>query len=219
MSLNGPSQQPLNDSKPKQVIVMLHGVGSNGDDLIGLVPYLAKALPNVAFYSPHAPYPYDMAPFGRQWFSLADRSAEAMLAGAEQAAPLLREYIAMLLKKHDLTASNLALLGFSQGTMMSLYTALRMETKIAAVAGFSGALLGADRLAAELRSKPPILLVHGQNDDVVPVGALHVAVEALESAGLPVQWMVRPGLMHSIDAEGLNAAARFLNSVFGESDA
>lgn len=218
MSLDGPSRPPLGGGKPKQLVVLLHGVGSNGDDLIGLVPYLAKVLPKVAFYSPHAPEPYDMAPIGRQWFSLADRHPGTMLAGAERAAPLLLEYIDMLLEQHGLRYADLALLGFSQGTMMSLFSAPRMDRQVAGVVGFSGALLGPDRLAADTRSRPPILLVHGQADDVVPVGAMHAAVDALQSAEFAVQWMIRPGLPHSIDAEGLDAAAGFLANVFRDAE-
>lgn len=214
MSLDGPSHPPLQGGRPKQLVVMLHGVGSNGDDLIGLVPYLGKALPHAAFFSPHAPYPYDMAPFGRQWFSLVDGSPSAMLAGAERAAPLLLEYVDMLLEQHELPPANLAFLGFSQGTMMSLYVAPRMDRRIAAIVGFSGALLGPDRLAAETRSRPPILLIHGQADDVVPVAALHAAVDALQAADFSVQWMVRPNLPHSVDAEGIDAAAQFLVNAF-----
>ena len=213
MKLEGPSHPPLNGDKPTKLVVMLHGVGSNGDDLIGLVPYLGKALPHVGFFSPNAPYPYDMAPVGYQWFSLADRSPSAMLAGAEAAAPLLQEYIDMLLDKHGLQPSDLALLGFSQGTMMSLYSAPRMQQQIAGVVGFSGALLGATKLREETKSRPPILLVHGQQDDIVPVSALHAAVEGLQQAEFSVQWIVRPGLPHSIDAEGLNAAAFFLAEI------
>ena len=112
---------PAAGGEPEKIVLMLHGVGSNGKDLIGLAPYLARDLPNVLFLSPDAPHQYDMAPFGRQWFSLRDYTQPAMLEGIRETEPLLNRYIDDILAEHDLDDLDLALLGFSQGTMMSLY--------------------------------------------------------------------------------------------------
>jgi phospholipase/carboxylesterase len=157
-----------------------------------------------------------MAPFGRQWFSLQDRRpAAVMLEGARRNAPALDAFLDEVLQRHALPPSRLALLGFSQGTMMSLYVALRRKEAIAAVLGFSGALLGPELLAMEARSKPPVMLIHGDADDVVPVGALGMAVTALQQAGIPVEGIIRPGLPHSIDSYGIETGGRFLARSLG----
>jgi phospholipase/carboxylesterase len=213
--LTGPSMPPAKGGPPGRLVVLLHGLGADGRDLIGLAPALARHLPDAAFHAPDAPSPCDMAPYGRQWFSLQDRRPASMLQGARRAAAALDEYLDQLLARHGLGGDRLALVGFSQGTMMALHAALRRPRPVGAVLGFSGALVGAEALAAEVRSRPPVMLVHGDADDVVPVQALFMAVEALAAAEVPVQWLLRPGLPHSIDPEGLEAGARFLKAALG----
>ncbi len=213
VKLSGPSMLPRAGGSPRQLVVLLHGLGADGRDLLGLAPLLAGRLPRAAFHAPDAPQPCDMAPYGRQWFSLQDRRPEAMLQGALRAAPALDEFLDALLASHGLGDDRLALVGFSQGTMMALHAALRRPRPVAAVLGFSGALVGAERLAAEVRSRPPVMLVHGDADDVVPVEAMFLAAEALGGAGVPVQWVLRPGLPHSIDPEGIAIGGRFLESL------
>jgi phospholipase/carboxylesterase len=213
--LTGPSVGPSAGGAPAQLVVLLHGVGADGRDLIGLAPALAPLLPAARFVAPDGPEPCDMAPYGRQWFSLADRRPEPMLAGARRGAAKLDAWLDALLARHDLPPSRLALVGFSQGTMMALHVAFRRAQPIGAVLGFSGALLGPDRLAAELRARPPVMLIHGDADDVVPVAALHQAVAALGACEVPVQWLVRPGLPHSIDEGGITAGAAFMTAALG----
>lgn len=198
---------------PRQLVVLLHGLGADGRDLLGLAPALAERLPRAAFHAPDAPHPCDMAAYGRQWFSLQDRRPQAMLQGAARAAPALDAFVDALLARYGLGDDRLALVGFSQGTMMALHAALRRPRPAAAVLGYAGALVGAELLAAEARSRPPVMLVHGDADDVVPVGAMFLAVEGLGVAGVPVQWVLRPGLPHSVDPEGLEIGGRFLGSV------
>ena len=214
--LRGPSAPPRAGGAPRQLVVLLHGVGADGHDLINLSQTMGQALPHAHFAAPNGPKPCDMAPMGYQWFSLQDRNPETMLAGLKRSVPLLNAFIDAELAKHGLDDRQLALLGFSQGTMMSLYVAPRRSKPMAAVLGYSGALLGGETLAAEAVSKPPIFLIHGDADQVVPVQAMHGAVAALQSADIPVQWSVRPGLPHGIDPEGMAHGAAFLANAFGE---
>ncbi len=210
--LQGLAMPPASGQKPKSVVVLLHGVGADGNDLLGLAPYWAPALPDTEFVSPHAPFPYDMAPFGRQWFSLQDRSSAAILAGIQQAAPILDHFLDQLLASRGLDNSRLALVGFSQGTMMSLYTGLRRAEPAACIVGYSGALAGAALLAQEIRCRPPVLLVHGEDDPVVPFAALDAAAKTLASVGVRVETLARPSLGHSIDEEGLRRGGEFLTA-------
>jgi phospholipase/carboxylesterase len=208
--LTGPSFGPRAGGMPRSLVVLLHGVGADGQDLIGLAPLLAEQLPHALFVAPDGPQPCDMAPYGRQWFSLQDRRPEAMLAGVRRTAPQLDAWLDATLRRHGLDDRQLALLGFSQGTMMALHVAPRRTNAPAAVVGFSGALLGPAELAAEIRVRPPVLLVHGDADEIVPVQALDAAVAGLAKLEVPVQWLVRPGLPHSIDPVGIAEAAKFL---------
>ncbi len=213
MALSGPVFGPVK-GPARQLVVFLHGVGADGDDLIGLAPHLAEVLPHAAFCSPNAPERYDMAPFGYQWFSLANRAMDALTAGIRRAAPLLDAFLDAELAKFGLGDDSLALVGFSQGTMVALFTALRRAKPCAAVVGFSGALLGVETLAVEIKSRPPVLLVHGDQDPVVPVQALGHAAAALAAHGVAVEHHLRPGLGHGIDGPGLVLAARFLARAF-----
>jgi len=213
-TLSGPSAAPAAGGPPQQLVVLLHGVGADGADLITLSQAMATALPHARFIAPNGPEPCDMAPMGYQWFSLSDRNPERMLAGVERSAPLIDAFIDAELAKDGLGDHQLALLGFSQGTMMSLHVAPRRGKALAGVLGFSGALLAPDKLVAEAVSKPPMLLVHGDADQVVPVQALQAAVAGLQAAEIPVQWSVRPGLPHGIDPEGIAAGAAFLAQAF-----
>ncbi len=208
--LDGPRYGPASGQAPKQLVVLLHGLGADGNDLISLAPYLAQVLPEAAFVSPHAPFPCDMAPFGRQWFSLQERTAETMLGGVRMAAPVLDGFLDAELETAGLTAERLALVGFSQGTMMALHVGLRRAAGLAAIVGFSGALLAPELLPEEIASRPPVLLVHGAADEVVPAQALPAAVAALEANRVPVTQELRPGLGHSIDERGLQLAMGLL---------
>jgi phospholipase/carboxylesterase len=211
--LDGPVQKPLSGGKPKKIVVLLHGVGADGNDLIGLAPVWARLLPNAEFVSPNAPFPCDMAPYGYQWFSLQDRSPEAILAGVRATAPILDGFIDDLLLARGLDEKDLALVGFSQGTMMSLYTGLRRERAVAGILGFSGALVGPEALPAEIRSRPRVQLVHGDADPIVPYQALAMAERSLKAAGVPVETLTCPDLEHGIDETGLRAGATFLKDV------
>ncbi len=197
ITLTGPSRPPASGGPPRKLVVLLHGVGANGDDLIALAPYWSQALPEAEFLAPNAPYPCDMAPFGYQWFSLRDWSAERMLAEMRAAAPILDGFLNEALQARGLTDADLALVGFSQGTMMSLHVAPRRASPCAGILGYSGLLLGAELMAGEIRSRPDTLLIHGQADDVVPVAALPAAEQALKSEGFAVSAVIRRALSSS----------------------
>ena len=219
MPLTGPEALPLSGGPARQLVVLLHGVGADGADLAELIPYMAPALPDAAFVSPDGPQPYDMAPFGRQWFSLADRSGPALAAGVRQGAEVVDAFLDQQLARFGLTEAECAVIGFSQGTMVTLQVAPRRERPLAAVVGFSGALVAAETLAADIRSRPRMLLIHGAEDEVVNPACLPQAEQALAAAGIPVLAESRPGLGHSIDGPGLALAIGFLRQAFGlESD-
>jgi phospholipase/carboxylesterase len=213
MALSGPSRPPVAGGKPRRLVILLHGLGADGNDLIGLQQYWGRLLPEAEFVSPNAPFPCDMAGYGYQWFSVQDRTPAAMLAGVRAAAPILDAYIAEELQKRGLTEADAALVGFSQGTMMSLYVGLRRERPLAGILGYSGRLIGPELLAGELRSRPPVLLVHGTEDPLVPFESMAAAETALNAAGVPVETLACPGIEHSIDPEGLQRGGLFLHQV------
>jgi phospholipase/carboxylesterase len=212
VQLTGPSLKPASGKKPTRLVVLLHGVGADGNDLIGLAPAWAPILPGTEFLAPDGPAPCDMAPFGRQWFSLLDRSPAAMLAGVKATAPILDGFLDAALAERGLDDSKLALVGFSQGTMMSLYTGPRRAKPCAGIVGYSGALVGAALLAAEIRSRPKVLLVHGEADPVVPFAAMANAEKALKAVGVAVETLNCPGMGHSIDENGLRRGGEFLRA-------
>jgi phospholipase/carboxylesterase len=212
-ALSGPSRPPAAGGTPSRLVILLHGLGADGNDLIGLAPYWAPLLPTAEFLSPNAPFPCDMAPYGYQWFSVQDRNPAAVLAGVQAAAPFLQAFIDDALVERGLDDDDVALVGFSQGTMMSLFVGLRRARPVAGIVGFSGRLLAPELLADELRSRPPTLLVHGTDDPLVPYESLAAAKASLESAGVRVETLTCDGIGHSIDENGLRRGGSFLKDV------
>jgi phospholipase/carboxylesterase len=210
MMLDGP-RRAARSGTARSLVVLLHGYGASGDDLVGLADMMAGVLPDAAFVSPNAvermPYPGAAA---YQWFALSDRDPEEYIGGTRSAAPALDAFIDKELERAGLPAERLALVGFSQGTMMSLHVGLRRKVAPAAIAGLSGVIAGAQLLPAEIACRPPVMLVHGADDEVIPVGAIHLTREALAAAGVGVEWHVREGLGHGIDEEVVEMTARFL---------
>lgn len=203
---------------PKQMVVMLHGVGSNGRDLISLAPYLSRYVPDAVFISPDAPFHCDMVPprypDSYQWFSLQNRDPHVMLKGVENVFPLVEAFINEQAQRFDLPLDKVTLLGFSQGTMTSLHVAPRLNNKIAAVLGYSGALLWDDACTPDDLKKMPIHLIHGEADDVVPVTARELACHTLEKHGYKITGHTTRGLTHSIDEKGIESGGEFLKKVF-----
>ncbi|MGB4056730.1 MAG: phospholipase [Alphaproteobacteria bacterium] len=209
--------KPASGGAPKQMVILLHGVGSNGQDLISLAPYYARFLPDAVFISPDAPFPYDMAPPGYdayQWFSLQDRSFANRLEGVKAASPLLHDFMDRQLERYGIPPSKLVLMGFSQGTMTGLYAGPRYKNKIAGILGYSGALIWEEELPKDI-NVIPVHLVHGDEDEVVPFAAYHHAKEKLEKSGFRVSGHVSHGLGHSIDDGGITSGAAFLQAVLG----
>lgn len=218
LPLSGPSVPPAGGGAPKQLVIFLHGVGADGNDLIGLAPYFQQVLPHARFISPNAPFAFDMAPYGYQWFSLQDFSEEARLRGAERAAPVLDAFIDAELARDGLSDENLALIGFSQGAMMSLHVGLRRERAMAGIVSYSGLLVGLDKLRAEMRSAPPVLLTHGTDDPVLPFAFLAEAEAGLRSLGVEAEAHARPGLPHGIDGDCIRLGQDFLARAFANED-
>jgi phospholipase/carboxylesterase len=212
--LDGPTLEPRNHPARK-LVVLCHGLGADGNDLIGLAPEWATTLPDAAFVAPNAPFPCDGAPMGRQWFALWDRSQAELERGVRMAEGILNHWLDGQLAARGLAPADCALMGFSQGAMTCLFAALRRPVPVACVLAYSGALLGAEKLAAELTAKPPVLLVHGEADPVVPVAASRAAETALRAAGVPVTARYVPGLPHGIDPGGITVGATFLSAHLG----
>ena len=213
MALTGPSVAPASGTA-KQLVVLCHGYGSDGNDLISLAPYWQRLLPDAAFIAPNAPQRCDGNPMGYQWFPISRLDPSEIALGVSSAAPVLDRFIDEQLKLRGLDGSQLALTGFSQGTMMSLHVGLRRAVAPACIVGYSGALAVPERLADEMACRPPVLMIHGDADDMLPVSRMHQAVQTLGEAGLPVQWYVSPGLGHGIDQTGLDLGGRFIADAF-----
>ncbi|MFA7434492.1 MAG: dienelactone hydrolase family protein [Gemmobacter sp.] len=197
----------------KSVVVFAHGYGADGADLLGLADPLGPHLPDTAFYAPDAPDPVTGNPFGRQWFPIPwlDGSSEAEAeAGLLAAAADLNAFLDGVLETEGVAPDRLALFGFSQGSMMSLHVAPRRDKPVAGIAAFSGRLLKPARLAAEALVKPPVLLVHGDADEMVPFEEMRLAGEALIDAGFETYAHVMKGTGHGIAPDGLSVALAFL---------
>lgn len=209
-SLSGP-RVPARSGHARSLVVLLHGYGASGDDLIEIGRALSPVLPDTAFVSPNAPerLPFAGAP-GFQWFALSRLDPDELARGVRAAAPVLERFLADELSAAGLGPERLALVGFSQGTMMALHVGLRLSVAPAAIVGLSGVVAAPERLESEITSRPPVLLVHGAEDEVIPVAALALTREALAHAGVTVEWHIRPGLAHGIDEAGLSMAASFL---------
>jgi phospholipase/carboxylesterase len=209
--LEGPSHGPHAGGKPGHLVVLLHGYGADGNDLIGLAPVLAPLMPDTVFHAPNAPYPCEGNPMGYQWFGITRGfDPAARLAGARAAAPFVETFLDDTLAKYGLSEAETALVGFSQGTLMSLHVGLRRAKPLAGIVGFSGALAGPDILKDEIRSRPPVLLVHGDSDEMLPATLSQQAGEALRANNVEVGVHIVPGLGHGIEQTGLSLAAGFL---------
>jgi phospholipase/carboxylesterase len=212
VTLDGPRLAPRSGTATS-LVVFLHGYGADGNDLISLGRYWAALLPDTAFVSPHAPAVCDESPMGRQWFPLAGVDPARLRAGVLSAAPVLDAFLDAELARHGLADGALALVGFSQGSMMALHCGPRRKEAIAGIVGYSGLIPGPEYLEAEAQHRPPVLLVHGDQDQLIPAMATYAASRVLGNAGFRVEWHIRPGLAHGIDEEGLRFGGDFLRRI------
>ena len=216
--LDGPRLEPRS-GVARQLVVFLHGYGADGNDLIDIGRAWQGLLPHAAFVSPHAPRPCGQAPVGREWFPLTFRNPDERWNGVNAAAPGLNAFLDAELKRRNLPPSALALVGFSQGTMMALHVGLRRDVPPAAIVGYSGMLIMpgdimSEGFAAEIRSRPPVLLIHGDEDQLIPVQAVNHSAQGLAVVEVQVQWHISPGIGHGIDQEGLRQGGEFLAKCF-----
>jgi phospholipase/carboxylesterase len=212
-ALNGP-RRDAQSGEALSLVVFLHGYGADGNDLIGIGDALAEHLPNTMFLAPDAPQRCTMNPMGRQWFPIPrmDGSSEAEMAqGMAASVAALHGWMDEVEAETGIPAAQTALVGFSQGTMMSLHIGPRRRDPLAGIVGFSGRLLLAELLTAEAVTRPPILLVHGDRDDVVPFASMEEARAALTAARFQVATLASRGAAHGIAPDGLNRALQFLH--------
>jgi phospholipase/carboxylesterase len=212
--LDGPRLAPRS-GRARQLVVFLHGYGADGNDLIEIGRAWQNLLPDVAFVAPHAPHPCGQAPMGREWFPLTFRDPQERWTGCLAAAPGLNAFLDAELARHNLPGSALALVGFSQGTMLSLHVGLRRRERPAALVGYSGFVVlpedkGPEAVKDEITARPPVLLVHGDQDDLIPVQGLFQSAEILAALDIPVEWHISQGVGHGIDQEGLRHGGEFL---------
>jgi phospholipase/carboxylesterase len=205
--LTGPRLPPARGSAT-HLVVLCHGYGADGNDLIGLAPHWQRLLPTVAFAAPNGPERCPGA--GYQWFPISRLDPQEIRRGVESSAEALDSFVTGELERLGLPPDRLVLAGFSQGTMLSLHVGLRRAEKPAAILGYSGMLSAPDSLPQAGPDSPPVLLIHGDSDTMIPAEALFAAAGALGRAGIAVQWHLSRGLGHSIDPEGLVLGATFL---------
>lgn len=210
-SLEGPRAAPKS-GKTKSLVILLHGYGADGNDLFGLSGPLSDHMPDTVFRSPNAPERSAMNPMGYQWFPIPwlDGSSEAdMQAGFQRSAELLDAFLDEAMAEEGVTPDKTVVVGFSQGTMMSLYVAPRRDQQVACVVGFSGRLVD-ENLAEEAKVKPPVLLVHGDMDEMINVSEMSIAETALRVAGFDVRTHISRGTGHGIAPDGLTLALQFM---------
>ena len=208
--VNSSSLQPLTGGSPKKIVLLLHGYGSSGADLISLAPHWQRDLPDALFLAPNAPRRLSNLSSGYQWWPLSAFTPQALASGAASAAPAIAAFIERKLHQYGLTDANLAIVGFSQGTMMALHVGLRRPHQVAAIIGYSGMLTGGHELSHLPITRPPVMLVHGSADPVVPVAALHAAKTELEHLGIDVTTHISLGVGHTVDPVGLRMGGEFV---------
>lgn len=214
VELDGPRFGPMRGGRADALVVLVHGLGADGHDLIELAQVWAPAVPGAAFVAPHAPERVEGLPSGRQWFPLWDRSSEQLRAGVKAAAATLGAFVAAEAERLSVPPDRVVLMGFSQGAMTVLEAGLRGAVPDAAgILAYAGGMIGGERLAEEIVARPAVLLVHGEADEVVPPAASRAAAAALEAVGVPVRAVFCPGLGHGLDEVGLAAGAEVLRAL------
>ncbi len=208
--LDGPRREPT--TALSGLVVLLHGYGANGEDLIALADAWRNTMTDIAFVAPNAPEPMmEAGPGARQWFALTFRDPSELWRGVSTAGPDLDGFIDAEMQRYGLPPDRVGLVGFSQGTMMALHVGLRRKTPLACIVGFSGLLAGAEHLEADVVSRPPVQLIHGAQDDLIPLDALQMTRESLAKADVANEWHICPDLGHGIDPHGFQLAGSFID--------
>ncbi|MBN8827600.1 MAG: phospholipase [Sphingobacteriia bacterium] len=210
--ITGPEVPPISGNKPDSLVITLHGYGADGYNLLDIAKFMSNDLPTTHFLSPNAPERCEMGGEGYQWFSLNDRTPSVMISLLRNAEKALNEYIDYQLKRFNLTEDKLIVLGFSQGTYTSLHTILRRNKPIAGLIGFSGALISPATLKDEIKSRPKICLLHGDQDDVVAYESMNIALTTLSENDLDVHAHTMHGVGHYISYEGLEIALKHIKT-------
>jgi phospholipase/carboxylesterase len=217
--LSGPSLPPFANGRPKKIVVLAHGFGASGQDLNGLALGWRMAFPHTAFYAPNGP---DRVPgmedgyqIGYQWWTIRTFSQAESEAGIAYAVPIFNAFLDRILDHAGLTESDLALLGFSQGTMLALHVGLTRATPVAGILGYSGAIAAPKLLEPAIRSRPPVQLVHGDLDTMIPPMAMDSAANFLRRNGVSVETHLSPHMGHGIAPDGIDVGERFLSRVLG----
>ncbi len=211
--IDGPRIPPGSAGAPTSLVVFLHGYGADGNDLIGLGREWAPALPHTTFVSPHAPELCPGTPMGRQWFPLSMRDPGELSRGVARARPALDEFLDAELARHGFDETACALVGFSQGTMLALHAGLQRKQRLAGILCYSGLLADPGALRSGAIQKPPVFLIHGDADDLIPVHALFGSAQGLAAAEIPVEWHISQGIPHGIGPDGLELGLAFLRRV------
>ncbi|HEY4251262.1 MAG TPA: prolyl oligopeptidase family serine peptidase [Roseomonas sp.] len=216
MLLKGPRIAPASGGKAEKLIVILHGLGASGNDLIGIGHLWSRSLTTAEFVAFDAPFVYPPFPSGKQWFDMEDRRPDVVNEALRSVSRTLFDSIDAELQALGLDDDDLAIAGFSQGAMLALFAGLRRPKRPAALVGYSGALLVPEVLPIDITVRPPVLLIHGEADPVVPASATTHAAESLRDNGVTVHAHIAPGLEHTIDQQGIDLGASFLQHGFAE---
>lgn len=209
--LSGPMVLPRSGNAPQHIVAILHGLGADGRNMIELGKVWSHHMPDTLFVAPNAPFPFSGGPVGYEWFDVGDRTSEFRREGLRVAAPILDAFLDDLLQTYNLDNQNLALVGFSQGTMMALHVGLR-RPQCAGIVGYSGALIEDD--LPQSFARPPVVLIHGDSDTILDDGYSRRAESYLKAHQVPVTLHVTPDLDHSIDVHGFEEGERFLHHIF-----
>ena len=201
---------PDHDLKPNSLVVLLHGIGADAFDLIPLAKHWSLTLKKTKFYSLHAPYPYKLAPSGRQWFDLEDRDQTRILNEIELVKPIIVSFLNKKLKDYNLKYKDLILVGFSQGTMVALNLTLTIKEEVRGVLGYSGGIILTKSGKIEINSKPNICLIHGKDDEVVPKKMMEATKIVLKDSDIDIDTHLIENLGHGINQEGLEIGQNFL---------
>lgn len=211
--LSGPALPPANGQPPQRVVVLLHGYGADGGDLIALGRHWAAEMPDTLFVAPNAPTPCALNPAGYEWFPLSGDQIASRIEGTEIAAPVIRQFLEDLWAQTGLGPEQTVLIGFSQGAMMALNIGTVLPRPLAAIVAFSGAFIAAPEFAGGAFAKPPVALIHGDRDEVVDPELSRQAADELAAAGFSVQLHISPGIGHGIAEDGLAFATQFLRAI------